>query len=53
MLMDEQASADDIANYLFDIAANYMGLGDQSRLRDSSAQTAQILVGLRPEFELH
>ena len=48
MLMDEKASSDDIANYLHDIAANYMGLGDQPRLRSSSERTAQILVGLRP-----
>ena len=37
MLMDEEASADDIAHYLFylfEIAENYMGLGDQPRLRD-------------------
>jgi hypothetical protein len=53
MLMDERASADDIATYLLDIAANYMGLGDQPRLRVSSERTAEILVSLRPTFESH
>ena len=53
MLMDECASSADIAAYLFDIAANYMGLGEQPRLRQSSERVAKMLSDLRPQFDVH
>ena len=53
MLMDEHASKEAIAEYLFDIAANYMGLGRSEDLRERSERTAQILFEKRPDFETH
>jgi len=53
MLMDDRATADDIAAYLYYIAAEHMGLGHQARLADSSKAVAEALVALRPEFETH
>jgi len=49
MLMDEQASAAAITDYLYYIATDYMGLSQHDRA--ISAQVADILVALRPEFE--
>src|SRR5712691_11246513 len=53
MLMNERATREAIAAYLFDIAADHMGLGIQPGLAERCDQTAAILVGLRPQFELH
>lgn len=53
MLMDERATADRIASYLYEIAAEYMGLGHHQRLAESSRRVAETLVALRPEFETH
>jgi hypothetical protein len=53
MLMDERATREAIAAYLFDIAADHMGLGARPELAERCDQTAAILVGLRPQFELH
>src|SRR5262249_3380405 len=53
MLMDDRATADDIAAYLDYVAAEHMGLGHQPRLADSSKAVAEALVALRPEFETH
>ena len=53
MLMDDGATADDIAAYLYYIAAENMGLGRQQRLADSSKAVAESLVALRPELETH
>lgn len=53
MLMDDGATADDIAAYLYYIAAEHMGLGRQQRLADSSKAVAESLVALRPELETH
>jgi hypothetical protein len=48
MLMDDRASAEAIAAYLYHIAAEGMGLGHQPRLADSSTVVAKFLVALRP-----
>jgi hypothetical protein len=53
MLMDERASPELIAEYLYRVATEHMGLSPQSELAERSARTASILVGLRPQFELH
>lgn len=53
MLMGEHATAAEIADYLFEIAANYMGLSGHARLRAISDEAAKIIFGLRPEFETH
>ena|SRR5216683_5840838 len=51
MLMDDRATAGDIAAYLFKIAAEHMGLSDRGRLAERSDHVAELLVSLRPEFE--
>jgi GTPase SAR1 family protein len=51
MLMDERATADRIAAYLYEIAAEHMGLGQHQRLAEASKNVAEALVTLRPEFE--
>ena len=53
MLMDEDATAKEIAFYLFTVATEHMGLADHGRLAERSAQVAQLLVQLRPEFGTH
>lgn len=54
MLMDERASAEAIAAYLFEIATDNMGLsGDSASLAERSAKAAAALVALRAEFETH
>ena len=53
MLMDERATAETIAVYLFDVAANHMGLSANGDMAEKSAQTAKVLVALRPDFETH
>jgi hypothetical protein len=53
MLMDDRASAEEIAAYLFEIATAHMGLSDTARLAERSEQTAKLLVSMRPEFETH
>lgn len=53
MLMDERATREAIAAYLYDIATNYMGLPAHADVADRSANAAAILVGLRPDFETH
>ena len=52
MLMDEQANAEAIAAYLFEIATNNIGLStDSANLAERSANAATVLVALRAEFE--
>jgi hypothetical protein len=53
MLMDEGATAKEIAFYLFTVATEHMGLTDHGRLVEQSEQVAQLLVQLRPEFGTH
>jgi hypothetical protein len=51
MLLDEHATAEAIAAYLFEIATIRMGLSDIANLADRSDRVARTLVTLRPEFE--
>ena len=53
MLMDERASAEAIAAYLFEIATRHMGLSHIADLAARSERVARTLVALRPEFETH
>ena len=53
MLMDEGATASEIAGYLYIVATEHMGLTDHGRLAEKSEQVAQLLVQLRPEFGTH
>jgi hypothetical protein len=52
MLMDEHATAEAIAAYLFEVATGHMGLSDPE-LAERSKNTAELLIGLRPHFETH
>lgn len=52
MLMDEHATAEAIAAYLFEVATDRMRLTD-SDLAEKSEHVAKLLVSLRPEFGLH
>lgn len=53
MLMDHRASESEIEQYLYDTATDYMGLDPHDALEKRCATTAQILVGMRPQFETH
>jgi hypothetical protein len=53
MLMDNGASEQAIAAYLYDVATNYMGLSPSSLLMARSADAAKLIAGLRPNFETH
>lgn len=53
MLMDERATVESIASYLYGIASEYMGLGHTPQLKEDARRVAGILVALRPEFETH
>jgi hypothetical protein len=50
LLMDERNTSDDITMYLLDIAATDLGM-DTPQIREECRTAANILVGLRPEFE--
>ena len=51
MLMDERATKEEIAAYLFDVATNHMGLSNHARVAQQSSTVAGILAAMRPEFE--
>ncbi|MBA7483723.1 hypothetical protein ES707_19240 [subsurface metagenome] len=53
MLMDEGATASEIAGYLYIVATEHMGITDQGHLAERCDQVAQLLVQLRPEFGTH
>lgn len=53
MLMDEGATASEIARYLYIVATEHMGLADHGSLAEKSDQVAQLLVRLRPELGTH
>jgi hypothetical protein len=53
MLMDQRASKDEITAYLFDVAANHMGISAHERIAKCSARAAEFLIAMRPEFEIH
>ncbi len=53
MLMDERATASDIAAYLLAVATEHMGLTDRGQLAATSDRVAKLLVSLRPGFSNH
>jgi len=53
MLMDQRATEQTIAAYLYDTAINYMGLSPRPELAARSTRAAKLLVSLRPTFEMH
>ena len=53
MLMDQRATQEEIAAYLYDIAANHMGLAAQPHISERSENAAAALISVRPEFETH
>jgi hypothetical protein len=53
MLMDERASASEIGKYLFRVATEYMDLSPRPELLQRANRTAETLLHLRPQFELH
>jgi hypothetical protein len=53
MLMDERATAEAIAAYLFETATRRMGLSDIADLAARSNRVGKMLVAPRSEFETH
>ena len=53
MLMDDGASASEIARYLYRIATEHMALTNHGYLAERSDEVARLLVQLRPEFGTH
>ena len=54
MLMDESASAEAIAAYLFEVATENIGLSSADGfLAERSANAAAALVAVRAQFETH
>ena len=53
MLMDERATGAASAAYLLNVATEHMGLSDRPSLAERSEHVAQILIGMRAEFETH
>lgn len=51
MLMDENRSAQEIADYLYRISTEYIGLTASQQLRNLADQTANKLIALRPSLE--
>jgi len=50
MLMHQDATAQQIAAYLFNIASEYMGLGNPPGLRGNCERTADLLLLMKPGF---
>ena len=53
MLMDDRATAEQIASYLVEVATGHMGLSNRAEIVERSNSVAATLVGLRSEFETH
>lgn len=53
MLMDEKASAEEIADWLYAVATGHMGLSPSIWLEERGRETAEALVALRPGFATH
>jgi hypothetical protein len=51
MLMHEGRSVQEIADYLYYISSEYMGIGATPTQRNLANVTAEKLVALRPDFE--
>ena len=52
MLMDRRATQEQIAAYLYDIAANHMDCASPRNF-ERSENTAAVLIAVRSEFETH
>ena len=53
MLMDRRTSENAIRDYLYRTATQDMGITPYEGLNSRCAETAAVLVGLRPQFETH
>ncbi len=53
MLMDRRTSENAIRDYLYRTATQDMGITPYEGLNHRCAETAAVLVGLRPQFETH
>ena len=53
MLMDENATADEIADYLYWVTTAGMGMSESAERKERSEETARILVSMKPEFLTH
>ena len=53
MLMNDHASAEQIAEYLVGIVTVHMGLPRSPSILEASRLVAATMVDLRPEFETH
>ena len=51
MLMNDGATADELAAYLLQVATEHMGLSHHPELTQRSKQTANLLVSIRPELK--
>ena len=51
LLMIEQASAEKIAQYLFWVETEYMGLSATENAREKCSRVANAMIGLRSDFE--
>ncbi|WP_338662075.1 hypothetical protein VQH23_17825 [Pararoseomonas sp. SCSIO 73927] len=53
MLMDQEASVDEIADWLYAEATGHLGLSPCPWLELRSRETAEALVASRPGFRIH
>src|SRR5260221_12602998 len=53
ILMDQRATQEQIAAYLYDVTTNNMGSTGSSELAKGCENAAAALIAARPEFETH
>jgi hypothetical protein len=53
MLLDDGATDVEIAGYLLKTATEHMGLAASERLKERCQRVAELLTGLRAEFQTH
>src|SRR5580692_6629630 len=53
MLMNENATQQSIAAYLWEVAINYMGMSPSSWLKEHGDHAAALIEGLRSSFLTH
>jgi hypothetical protein len=53
MLMNENATQQSIAAYLWEVATNYMGFPPSPQLKEHGEHAAELVVGLRSSFLTH
>jgi hypothetical protein len=53
MLMNENATQQSIAAYLWEVATNYMGLSPSPWLKEHGDHAAELIEGLRSGFLTH